>query len=356
METTEKQVAPSPEKILQIGTGFFATKTLLAAVEFEIFTKLAQGGMSASQLKSDLGLNCSDRHFFDFLDTLTSLGFLNRDGLLDSAIYSNSMDPDIFLDKNKPSYIGGILTMANHRLYKYWGNLEDGLRTGEPQNETKEGKGDLFKELYADEARLEEFIGAMTGVQVGNFMAFAKTFNFTGVNSMVDIGGSGATMCMMVAQNQPTVKCISADLPQVKPIAQRNIDRAGLTDRIETINLDFFEDDFPTVDLIVLGNVLHDWDEDTKKMLIKKAYDALPEGGRLVAIENVIDNDRRQNTFGMMMSLNMLIELGTGFDYTFNDFNGWITEAGFTKMDSMPLTGPASAVIAYKHIEDNGQN
>ena len=110
--------SPSPESIMKIGTGFWASKILLTAVHFQLFTHLEQKkSMSAADIKKTLGLQCLDRHLFDFLDTLTGLGFLNREGLLETARYSNSIDTATFLDKNKPSYIGGILEMMNNRLY-----------------------------------------------------------------------------------------------------------------------------------------------------------------------------------------------------------------------------------------------
>jgi O-methyltransferase domain len=112
---------------------------------------------------------------------------------------------------------------------------------------------------------------------------------------------------------------------------------------------DFLVDDLPAADVITMGNILHDWDLDKKKLLIRKAYDALPDGGALIAIENVIDDARRENAFGLLMSLNMLIEFGQGgFDYTGADFREWCSEAGFQSFDLIPLTGPTSAAIAYK--------
>ncbi len=133
-------VQPSPATILQVGTGFWASKILLTAVNFELFTYLAkQSSMSAAEIKSLLNLNCTDRHFFDFLDCLTSLGFLQREGLLETARYSNTLDADTFLDKAKPPYIGGILEMQNNRAWGYWRNLDEGLQTGLIQNEAKDG-------------------------------------------------------------------------------------------------------------------------------------------------------------------------------------------------------------------------
>ena len=98
-----------------------------------------------------------------------------------------------------------------------------------------------------------------------------------------------------------------------------------------------------------MGNILHDWNLEKKAVLIEKAYDALPPGGAFIAIENVIDDARRENVFGLLMSLNMLIESGDGFDYTGADFRGWCSAAGFTRFDLISLAGPASAAIAYKY-------
>ena len=340
---------PTPENIMHTGMAFFPSKVLLTAVKVDLFTHLAfNKTMSASAIKSQLGFECTDRHCYDFLDTLVALKFLKREGLLESAQYSNNDDTDIFLDKAKPSYIGGMLVMANNRLYPFWGDLEAGLKTGHAQNEIKTGKGDLFSALYEDTDRLREFIHAMSGVQMGNFMAFAQKFDFSKYKTLADVGGSGAMLSIQVAKHQPHMQCVSFDLPPVEPIAQDNINKFGAGNNVKTAAGDFFKDTLPTADIIVMGNILHDWNEESKLMLIQKAYDALPAGGVFVAIENVIDDDRRKNAFGMMMSLNMLIETAYGFDYSFADFNKWASKVGFSRTELLPLAGPSSAAIAYK--------
>lgn len=339
---------PTPEIIMQIGTGFWASKILLSAVKFQVFTILAeQKTMTAAQIKSRLGFECTDRHVFDYLDALTSFGFLNREGLLETAKYSNSLNTDFFLDKKKPSYIGGILEMLNNRLYGFWDNLEDGLLTGQPQNEVKTGDN-IFEKIYADPNRLKEFIHAMSGIQMGSFMALSQKFDFSNTKTLVDIGGSAGLLSLMVAKHQPHMTCTTWDLPPVTPIATETIQQFQLQDRVKAEDGDFFKDQFPKADIITMGNVLHDWDEETKMMLIKKAYDALPEGGALIAIEGIIDEDRSKNVFGLMMSLNMLIETGTGFDYTLTDFSKWTKQIGFKSTTILPLAGPTSAAISYK--------
>ncbi len=345
METsTEKQV--SPAAIIQVGMGFWASKTLLTAVNMGVFTHLAQGALSGDALKAKLNLH--QRGLYDFLDTLVALGFLNRSGLLEDALYSTTEETSLFLDRNKPSYVGGILEMSNNRLYKFWGDLEEGLKTGEPQNEVKTGDKPLFEEIYSDEAKTKEFLAAMGGIQMGNFMTLANQFDFFGYETFCDIGGAGGYLSAQVAMNNPGIKCQSFDLPMVTPVANENLNMMGVADRVTAVSGDFFKDDFPKSDVIAMGNVLHDWGTDDKKMLIKKAYDALPTGGVLIVIENIIDDNRSQNAFGLMMSLNMLIETPEGYDFTLADFTSWAKEAGFTEITSMPLTGPTSAAIAVK--------
>lgn len=344
----EQHNHPTPESIMQIGTGFWASKILLSAVHFELFTKLSEKkSMSAAEIKTSLNLKSTDRNVYDFLDALLSFGFLNREGILETARYSNSVNTDFFLDKKKPSYIGGMLEMLNNRLYGFWANLEEGLRTGLPQNEAKNGEN-LFEALYSDAGRLKEFIHAMSGIQMGNFMAFAQSFDFSKSKTIVDIGGSAGLLSLMVAKHQAHMTCVSWDLPPVAPIANETIQLFQLQERVKSANGDFFKDQFPKADIVVMGNILHDWDEETKLMLMKKAYEALPAGGVFVAIEGVIDDERKKNVFGLMMSLNMLIETGKGFDYTFADFNKWAKAMGFKSTNLLPLSGPSSAAIAFK--------
>ncbi|SDI05987.1 methyltransferase [Mucilaginibacter gossypii] len=339
---------PSPENIMKIGTGFWASKILLTAVSFQLFTRLAEKKtMKANDIKNILGLKCTDRNVYDFLDALTIFGFLKREGILDTAIYSNSLDTDTFLDKNKPSYIGGILEMMNNRLYTFWGSLGEGLLTGLPQNEIKKSE-DFFGLIYSDPEKLKGFINAMSGIQMGNFMAFAQKFDFTQYKTLIDVGGSAGLLSLMVARHNAHMRCTSFDLPPVEPVANATIQQFGLSDQVKTASGNFFTMPIPNADVVVMGNILHDWDEENKISLMKKAYDALPANGAFVAIENIIDSERKQNVFGMMMSLNMLIETGTGFDYTFADFNRWANIAGFKSTSIIPLTGPSSAAIAYK--------
>jgi hypothetical protein len=188
----------------------------------------------------------------------------------------------------------------------------------------------------------------MTGFQAGNFIALAEKFDFSRYRTVTDAGGALALLSRVLADRHPHLTFHSFDLPPVAAHAQRDVDAAGLTDRIEIVQGDFFVDDFPKADVVTMGNILHDWNLEKKMVLIRKAYDALPEGGAFIAVENLIDDARRENAFGLLMSLNMLIEFGDAFDYTGADFREWCREVGFRRFEILPLTGPTSAAIAYK--------
>jgi hypothetical protein len=338
--------APTPARILETGMAFWSSKTLLSAVELGLFSLLGDRALTGAEIERHLGLH--PRAIFDFLDALVATNMLHRQGDGQHARYSNTDETAAFLDRASPTYVGGILEMANARLYPFWADLTEALRTGRPQNEVKRTGRPMFDALYADPARLEQFMGAMAGVSLANFEAFAAKFDFTPYRSMADIGGATGQLSCIVARRHPHLACASLDLPVVQPIAARHIAAAGFAGRVATGTLDFLKDEFPKADLITMGMILHDWNLDHKKMLIAKAYRALPAGGALVAIENLIDDARRENAFGLHMSLNMLIEFGNAFDFTGADFTGWCLEAGFRRCEVLPLTGPASAAIAYK--------
>lgn len=335
-----------PSHIMQVGMGFWPSKTLLSAVELELFTHLGADSMTGEELRERLGLH--ERGVYDFLDTLVAIGLLERDGDGPDGRYRNTEDGALFLDKQSPAYIGGILEMSNARLYRFWGDLTEALRTGKPQNEVKHTGKPMFEELYSDPARLEQFMDAMAGISLGNFQALADKFDFSRYESVCDVGGATGQLCTILARRHPHLRCTSYDLPVVVPIAEKAIAGAGLGDRVTAASGDFFADPLPSADVITMGLILHDWNLEGKMHLIRSAYDALPEGGAFIVIENLIDDARRENAFGLMMSLNMLIEFGDAFDYTGSDFAGWCKEVGFREVDILPLTGPASAGIAYK--------
>lgn len=336
----------SPARIMEVGMAFWPARVLLSAIELGLFTELGSSSMTGTELQAALKLHA--RANPDFFDTLVALRFLERDGDGPGARYRNTPETALFLDRRSPDFMGGFLEMASARLYRFWSDLTEGLRTGGPQNEIKHTGASMFEELYTRPERLEQFMDAMSGISAANFRAFADRFNFSRYGTLCDVGGATGQLSMFVAERHPHMHCTSLDLPAATAIASRKIAAAGLADRVSTQSIDFFAEPLPRADVITMGMILHDWNLEKKMHLVRAAYDALPTGGAFVVVENLIDDARRENAFGLMMSLNMLIEFGDAFDFTASDFFGWCGEAGFRRMEVIPLAGPASAGVAYK--------
>ncbi len=331
----------SPQKIFSIGMGFWNAKTLLSAVELGLFTELANGPADLATLRQKLGLH--ERSARDFLDALVAMKLLERE----KDLYSNTPETDLFLDRGKPSYVGGMLEMAGARLYAHWGHLTEALRTGRRQGENKESD-DVFAALYADEKRLEGFLSAMSGGSAGPARAIADKFPWSRYESFVDVGAAQGMLPATVARAHLHLSGAGFDLPAVKPIFENYIARQGLSERVGFLAGDFFQDPLPSAEVIVMGRILHDWDLEQKRMLLAKAYAALPKGGALIVYDSMIDDERRENAHGLLMSLNMLIETPGGFDYTGADCKAWMREAGFSSVRVEPLGGPQSMAVGVK--------
>lgn len=333
---------PTPEGILQLGLGFWGSKTLLTATELGLFTELAANGpQDEESLANTMGLH--RRSSRDFLDALVALGMLNREG----GKYSNTRDSEVFLDRNKPSYVGGILEMANARLYPFWGDLTEGLKTGEPQNEAKTG-GDLFEAIYGNPDTLKLFLGSMTSLSMGANMAIAANFPWDRYKTFADVGTAQGGLAVQIAQAHQHLAGSGFDLPVAKETFESYVSNMGLSDRLTFAPGSFFDDPMPQADVITLGHILHDWDLDTKRMLLQKAYQSINPGGALIVYETIIDDDRSKNAFGLLMSLNMLIETRGGFDYTGADCQGWMADVGFKDTYVEHLAGPDSMIVGFK--------
>jgi hypothetical protein len=335
-----------PAHIMNTATGFWASKVLLTAVEFELFSTLGDGQMTAAELGEALDLH--PRGTFDFFDALVALGFLERHGDGPAGCYANTPETAAFLDRKSPTYIGGMPEMMNARLFGFWNHLGEALKTGQPQTEVKVHGKPIFEELYSNEASLGVFLEAMTGFQAANFIELAEKFDFSRYETVTDAGGALALLSRLVGARHEHLRFNSFDLPPVASHAQKQVDAAGMSERVAIVSGDFFADELPKADVVTMGNILHDWNLEQKKTLITKAHQALPEGGAFIAIENLIDDARRENVFGLLMSLNMLIEFGDAFDYTGADFREWCGEVGFKRFELIPLAGPTFAAVAYK--------
>jgi hypothetical protein len=329
---------------MQVGMGFEASKALLSAVEVGLFTEIAARPADAETLQRALGLH--PRSTRDFLDALVALGFLQRH----DGIYSNTVDTAMFLDRSKPTYLhlGTLLEMANTRLYGFWGSLTEALRTGKPQNEARSGELPVFEAIYADTDRLKQFLAAMTGISHRANLQIANRFPWTRYKTVTDLGTAQGDLAAQIATAHPHMTGWGFDLAPAAPVFEEYVRQNGLQDRLRFVAGDFFVDDLPPADVFTMGHILHSWSLEEKKSLIGKAFAALPSGGALIVYDAIIDDDRSQNPFGLLMSLNMAIATEGGFNYTAADCMGWMREIGFTKVRSEHLHGHDSMVVGVK--------
>lgn len=330
-----------PGPLLSLGLRFWESKALLTAVDLGVFGALAHGPRTAPALAAELGLQ--GRGVADFLDALVSLGLLTRA----EGQYSNTPRSARYLVPGEPTYMGGALEMTNARLYPVWGNLTEALRTGRPQNEAKEEK-DYYSNLNRHEARLRTFLSGMTGLSMAVSKAMARKLPWERYQSFVDIGGAQGGLAVEVATAHPHLKGGTFELPAVAPYFEEYVAPFGLGDRVRFHAGDFFRDPLPSADVLIMGHVLHNWDLDEKRTLIRRAYEALPAGGSLVVYEALIDDARTENTTGLLMSLNMLLVTAGGFVFTGADCRGWMQEAGFRDVRVEHLHGPDSMVVGVK--------
>jgi hypothetical protein len=238
--------------------------------------------------------------------------------------------------------------MANARLFGFWNNLTDALQTGALQNEVAHSGAPFFATLSQDPVAWRNFLNGMNGVSTPLAAALAADFNWTGRRHVIDLGGALGAVPAAVLRSHPDITGAVFELPPVGPVFEEFVAAHGLTDRLTFHGGDFFSDPLPEADVYVMGQILHDWNLEQRRFLLKKAYDALPEGGTLIVYDAMIDDARRHNTYGLMLSLNMLIDTEGGSEYTVADATQWLQTAGFAKVSARPLIGGYTAIYATK--------
>jgi hypothetical protein len=327
--------------IVELGYAFRGAKALMSAVELGVFTALAQEPLDCHMLRARLGI--AERGAVDFFDALVALGLLTRN---QQGLYANAPGSGRYLDAHKPSYVGGLFENLNAREYAMWDSLTEALRTGKPQ--TGFETAGHFSQLYSDRERLDYFTKGMTGASLAVAHALAAKFPWLQYNTFVDVGTAQGCVAVQIALAHAHLRGCGFDLPVLSAKFTEYVDRYQLSDRLRFVPGDFFADPLPLSSVLIMGRVLHNWDLPTKRMLLQKAYAALPEGGALIVYERMIDDERRTSCAGMLSSLNMLIMTTGGFDFTPADCIEWMRATGFREMRTEALADAHVMVVALK--------
>jgi hypothetical protein len=338
-----EQFAPAPraDRIIELANAFRGAKTLLCAVELGVFTVLSGAALDLATLTDRLKI--AERGARDFFDALVALGMLERDS---TGRYRNTPQADHYLDACKPTYIGEELNHLNVRGYRHWNSLTAALKTGQRQSEG--GADAYFDALFNDEQLRETFAKGMTGASRLAAPAVIAKFPWRQYRTMIDVGTAEGGLPVEIVRAHPHIRGGGFDLPVMQAGFERYVRKQACQDNLRFYPGDFLRDALPSADVLVFGRVLHNWDLPTKKMLLRKAYSALPKGGAIIVYERLIDDERRANSAARLASLNMLIMTSGGFDFSSADCAGWMREVGFRGPRFDTLTCDLSMIVGEK--------
>jgi SAM-dependent methyltransferase len=359
--TTEKTSAgtTSPHAIIDVATAFWRSKVLLTAVDLGLFAELARTPLTEDGLRERLGLKGPGVE--DFLDALVGMGMLERT----DGHYRCSELTATYLDPQRPeSDITGFLAFLNAG-FSWWNKLPEALRDGVrldfgdalAGHESSSSDGgiaadgytdDTFAEAYRTPEQVIGFARAMTGYSTGADQALAREVDWSTAHRVVDVGCAQGSLISHLLRTHEHLHGVGFDLPAVGDTFTAHVAAVGVPDRTEFVGGDFRTDPLPRADVVVFGHVLHDWDVETKQVLLRMAYDALPEGGRVVVYESMIDDDRRENVQGLLISLNVRTVSEGGSGCTTAECTEWVRRAGFGEVTALHLDGPEHAVIGRK--------
>ncbi|MEU6731383.1 methyltransferase [Nonomuraea wenchangensis] len=322
--------------ILRLGNAFCDAKALLTAVELGVFDALHAGPATADELRERLGLN--GRGLSDFLQLLVALDLLSEDG----GRYRNASGADRFLVRELPSYVGGFLLRSNRNLYPAWGKLTEALRTGAPQ------AAGSFDDVIADPGLLGQFVRMMDALTQIIGPELIDAYDWSGHRSVLDVGGCRGNLAGQIVKAHPELSGFVFDLPQMEPFFDEHIAEMGLTGRVSFHGGDFFKDPLPAADVVLMGHVLHDWDESQRRGLVHKAYDAVNPGGTLLVYDRMLD-DERSRVENLVISLDMLLVSTGGSEYTSEELRGHAESAGFASVTASPLGDFDTLVVCRKN-------
>lgn len=342
--TTDVDQALSPVPLMQLATGFWAFKTLAAAHELDLFSRLSgTAGTTTRELADALAIEARPAEML--LTGCAALGLLEKN----DDRYLNSALAEEFLVRGKPYYFGGFVQMLDERLYPGWARLTEAIRTNRPTTWDPDRQNSVFD--GEDPRLLAVFWEAMHSLSTFTARALGRTVDLRGSRRLLDVGGGSAAFDIELCRLYPTLTATVYELPKVAAIAAGKVEAAGLSERIEIVAGDFFDDaSLPAGhDTILLSMILHDWAEDRARAILHKCWTALPSGGRLIIAELLVNDERTGPPPAALMSLNMLIET-EGRNYTPREYHAWLDDLGFQDIGTVwfEAAGANGAVIARK--------
>lgn len=325
--------------LMHLALGYWRSQVLFAAMELGVFDALQDGPLDAAALAARCG--SAPRHTRLLLDACGAIGLLRKAG----GRYENSELARGFLATGAPHYMGNWLNFIG-RSYKPWGELAQVVRSGRRAMAVKDD------DAAVDPAHARSMIMAMHDYALGLGAEMLERVDFTGRRRLLDVGGGPGTYSMTLVKKYPGLSAVIYDLPGVVKIASDLIADAGLTQRVTVQPGSYITD--PSLgagyDVALLSNVLHQEDPATCRAILRKAYDALDEGGLLVVRAAFVDEQRLRPVSAVLQSLLFIVHYDGGGNYTAEAMQDMVREAGFGNLDfrRASLLSPDAVVLATK--------
>ena len=315
-------------RALQLALGYWPARAFSAAGELGVYELLAREGPLDAIAIADR-LDIRSRSLPALLDALVALDVLVRTG---GSYALASAAPD-----------GEVLALADAAAMHAWAELPAVLREGRRPGPS------IYDEVAADADRLEAFADLMARVSAPARAAVAA-LDFADGEVVCDVGGADGRLAVAIAVTHPAVRCVTFDLPAYIDLVERRTRRASVDDRVTAVGGDFFVDEIPRADTVVLSLVLLDWDEERKRALLEACADALAPDGRLIIVER-LDEDVEPEThaaFDLLRSLHFLVLLGEAYTFRRTNLDGWLSGVGLAVVSSQPIDGGFVLVVARR--------
>jgi acetylserotonin N-methyltransferase len=333
---------PDPAPIIDLMDAFRRSKTMFAAVNLGVFDLFAGGEMTAPEVSNALATDLSATQ--RLLEACAGLGLL----LNDAGRFSNTPEADAYLRRESPRSLAGYILYSNQALYRCWGNLEDAIREGTPRWEQTFGTpGPIFSQFFSTPEKLRTFVMGMHGLGMTTSPAVVKSFDLTEFRTLADLGAATGHLAITACEAFSQLRGIVFDLPDVIPLAAEQIAASPARARLSVQAGDFFTDPLPAADLYSLGRILHDWGEEKIRILLRKIYTELPEGGGLLVAEKLLREDRSGPMGALLQSLSMLV-VTEGKERTASEYRALLEESGFRDIEARYTGQYLDAVLARK--------
>ncbi|WP_211357970.1 tryptophanase [Amycolatopsis cihanbeyliensis] len=346
MPQSREDISPLlPTPLMQLATGFWSFKTYAGAIEIGLFDLLAGGReLTMEEVSAELGI--AHRPADLLLAGCASLGLLNKSG----ARYRNSELSEEFLVKGAPYYFGGFVRYLDRREYPAWQSIVEALRTNRPLTWTPGTQESLFD--TGDPETLQLFWDCMYCISTFTARALATVYDLTRHTRLLDVGGGAGAFPIELCRRFGHLSATVFELPHVGDLARQKITAANMDGAVDVVAGDFICDpELPRgYDAIILSMILHDWDEETCRTLLRKCRAALPPGGAVLICELLLNDERTGPPAAALMGMNMLVETEGGKNYSAAEYRGWLQEAGFARVEVMPIEAAGANGVVVGHL------